>query len=94
MEPRSCRSSASFRGKAQHCQTVSASAPKTSPPVQTARWVASRKAAVAKAIIAGLIEEGEAIAHYQLSKEELKGWVSAYQRNGEVDLRVTRRTKH
>ncbi|WP_350356327.1 DUF1153 domain-containing protein [Leisingera thetidis] len=43
--------------------------------------------------MSGLIEEGEAIARYQLSKEELKGWVSAYQRNGEVDLRVTRRNK-
>ena len=61
------------------------------PPADTSRWVASRKAAVAKAVIAGLIEEGEAIARYQLSEEELKGWVSAYQRQGEDSLKLSKR---
>ncbi|NHM20543.1 DUF1153 domain-containing protein [Tritonibacter mobilis] len=60
------------------------------PPVDTTRWVSSRKATVAKAVIAGLIGEEEAIARYQLSNEELQGWVSAYQKSGERELKATR----
>jgi transposase len=52
--------------------------------------VSSRKATVAKAVIAGLIGEEEAIARFQLSNEELQGWVSAYQKSGERELKATR----
>ncbi len=60
------------------------------PPVDTQRWVASRKAAVVKAIAAGLIDEDEAMAQYALSQEELNSWKQAVARHGPGALKVTR----
>jgi hypothetical protein len=59
------------------------------PPPDTRRWVASRKAAVVKAIVYGLILPEEAIDRYSLSQEEIDSWVGAVQRHGEAALRAT-----
>ncbi len=59
------------------------------PPVDTRRWVASRKAAVVKAIAAGLITAEEACARYTLSDEELQSWQAAILRHGENALKAT-----
>ena len=44
------------------------------PDPMTRRWVASRKAAVVKAVIYGLITEAEARERYALSEEEFALW--------------------
>ena len=59
------------------------------PAVDTRRWVASRKAAVVRAISSGLIGRDEAQKLYGLSEEELEGWCSAVEKHGEVALRAT-----
>ncbi|PKP84462.1 MAG: DUF1153 domain-containing protein [Alphaproteobacteria bacterium HGW-Alphaproteobacteria-2] len=63
------------------------------PAPDTRRWVASRKAAVARAVTHGLITEDEACARYRLSTEELAAWCTAFARDGEAGLRVTRRSR-
>lgn len=45
------------------------------PPVETRRWVASRKAAVVKAVRFGLLSEKQALDRYGLSSEELSEWM-------------------
>ncbi len=60
------------------------------PPSDTCRWVASRKAAVVKAVHGGLITEDEARKRYALSKEEFESWVNAVAYHGEVALKTTR----
>ena len=59
------------------------------PPVETRRWVASRKAAVVRAVSAGLISEEEAIERYELSEEEFASWQSAVENHGETALKAT-----
>lgn len=59
------------------------------PPVDTRRWVASRKATVVKAIVAGLISADEARRRYGLSEEELESWQMAVLHHGEVALKAT-----
>ena len=59
------------------------------PEPSTRRWVASRKAAVVRAINGGLISEAEAIAMYALSSEELQTWRSNVERHGEAALKAT-----
>lgn len=59
------------------------------PPVDTYRWVASRKAAVVKAVLAGLITEEEALRRYALSQEEFAGWKEAVRERGLAGLKVT-----
>ncbi|TCP40951.1 DUF1153 domain-containing protein [Rhodovulum marinum] len=59
------------------------------PPVDTRRWVASRKAAVVKAVAAGLISEAEARERYSLSEEELESWKRAVREHGVRGLKVT-----
>ncbi|TCO69767.1 DUF1153 domain-containing protein [Rhodovulum euryhalinum] len=59
------------------------------PPVDTRRWVASRKAAVVKAVAAGLISEDEALERYSLSEEELDSWRRAVREHGLRGLKVT-----
>ena len=61
------------------------------PAPDTRRWVASRKAAVARAVIHGLITGEEACARYRLSAEELAEWCTAFARDGEAGLQATRR---
>lgn len=59
------------------------------PPPETRRWVASRKAAVVRAVEAGLIPRGTALEMYSLSEEEFSEWENAVRRHGEAALRTT-----
>jgi hypothetical protein len=59
------------------------------PPPDTLRWVASRKAAVIRAVVHGLITREEALARYALSGEEYEEWVRAVAAHGEAGLKVT-----
>ncbi len=58
------------------------------PDPQT-RWVASRKAAVAEAVLYGLMSRDDAISRYGLTDEELDSWVAAINRHGKDALKVT-----
>ncbi|TCP63403.1 uncharacterized protein DUF1153 [Rhodovulum bhavnagarense] len=58
------------------------------PPADTRRWVASRKAAVVKAVLAGLITKAEALDRYALSDEEFSGWTQAVKDHGIEGLKV------
>ena len=59
------------------------------PSEKTRRWVASRKAAVVRAVQHGLITQKEALERYSLSDEEFEGWVSAVTEHGEAALKAT-----
>jgi hypothetical protein len=59
------------------------------PDAETRRWVASRKAAVVRAIANGLITRAEALDTYHLSEEELDAWHVAVERHGESALKAT-----
>jgi len=59
------------------------------PSPGTRRWVASRKAAVVRAVEFGLIEADEALKTYALSEEELREWIHAVTRHGEDALKAT-----
>ncbi|MBU2962293.1 DUF1153 domain-containing protein [Citreicella sp. C3M06] len=59
------------------------------PPVETRRWVASRKAAVVKAVRFGLLSESQAMERYTLSEEELAEWMEAVAHHGEEALKAT-----
>lgn len=59
------------------------------PPSDTQRWVASRKAAVVRGVLYGLITQEEAIQRYGLSAEEFQSWVSAVADHGAEALKAT-----
>ncbi|MHA6267782.1 DUF1153 domain-containing protein [uncultured Aliiroseovarius sp.] len=59
------------------------------PPNDTRRWVASRKAAVVKAVRSGLITQKDAEQMYALSTEELDEWMRAVSEHGEAALKAT-----
>lgn len=59
------------------------------PPADTSRWVVSRKAAVVRAVLSGLIPREEALRRYDLSEDEFQGWVTAVQEHGVGALRAT-----
>ena len=59
------------------------------PDPKTRRWVASRKAAVVRAVDGGLLSGEEACEMYALSEEELAAWHLAVERHGEVALKAT-----
>ena len=59
------------------------------PDTNTRRWVASRKAAVVRAVDAGLLREDEARTKYSLSEEELEAWRDAVHQHGETALKAT-----
>ena len=59
------------------------------PSPSTRRWVARRKAAVVAAVKGGLITAEEARQTWQLSEEELDGWLEAVSRHGINALRTT-----
>lgn len=59
------------------------------PSAKTRRWVASRKAAVVRAVGAGLIQRKEALDKYGLSDEEFKEWENAVTQFGEAALKAT-----
>lgn len=64
------------------------------PPVSTRRWVASRKAAVVRGVLYGLISQNEAIDRYGLSEEEFHEWISAVAEHGEEALKATNVQKY
>jgi len=59
------------------------------PSKKTRRWVASRKAAVVRAVTAGLILRKEALERYALSDEEFSEWETAVDLYGEAALKAT-----
>lgn len=59
------------------------------PPVNTRRWVASRKAAVVRGVIYGLISQDEALERYALTEEEFLEWLKAIKSHGEDGLKAT-----
>lgn len=64
------------------------------PPRDTRRWVASRKAAVVRAVRHGLLAADEACRLYDLSPEELQAWLDAVETHGEGALKATRLQKY
>jgi len=64
------------------------------PAPDTTRWVASRKAAVVRAVRHGLIGRAEALDSYALSDEEFAEWEAAVATHGEGALRVTALQKY
>ncbi|HEV8034373.1 DUF1153 domain-containing protein [Yoonia sp.] len=59
------------------------------PSQKTRRWVASRKAAVVRAVGAGLITRQEALEAYALSEDEFSEWETAVDQHGEAALKAT-----
>jgi hypothetical protein len=59
------------------------------PPVNTGRWVASRKAAVVRAVVSGLITRSDALERYGLSEDEFDSWIRAVSLHGVAALRAT-----
>ncbi|HBS49759.1 MAG TPA: DUF1153 domain-containing protein [Rhodobacteraceae bacterium] len=59
------------------------------PPPETTRWVASRKAAVVRGVLYGLVSRTEAQRIYAISDEEFEGWVNAVADHGEEALKAT-----
>ena len=64
------------------------------PPKDTRRWVASRKAAVVKAVMHGLITRKAALDDYALSDEEFSEWETAVSEHGEGALKATALQKY
>ncbi|MCI5096019.1 MAG: DUF1153 domain-containing protein [Rhodobacteraceae bacterium] len=64
------------------------------PPANTTRWVASRKAAVVRGVVYGLITQSEAAKTYGLSDEEFQSWVKAIADHGEEALKSTALKKY
>ncbi|MCP3971179.1 MAG: DUF1153 domain-containing protein [Rhodobacteraceae bacterium] len=59
------------------------------PPPNTRRWVASRKAAVVKGVVFGLLPLKEALETYRLSEDEFNEWRHAVETHGEAALKAT-----
>ena len=64
------------------------------PAPTTTRWVASRKAAVVRAVAAGLISRKLALETYALSDDEFREWETAVETWGEAALRATALQKY
>lgn len=52
------------------------------------RWVARRKAVVVEAITHGLLARDEAIKRYDLTEEELDGWIKTVVQLGPAALKI------
>ena len=59
------------------------------PPKTTRRWVASRKLAVVRAVLHGLISQADAQTDYGISEEEFQEWLQAVSRHGQDGLKAT-----
>ncbi len=59
------------------------------PSKSTRRWVASRKAAVVRAVNVGLILRNDALERYGLSEDEFCEWENAVAEHGEAALKAT-----
>lgn len=64
------------------------------PSPKTQRWVASRKAAVVKGVVYGLLPLKEALETYGLSEEEFNEWRMAVETHGEAALKATALKKY
>lgn len=64
------------------------------PPDNTRRWVASRKAAVVRGVLYGLLTEEAALKRYSLSDAEFHEWVRAVGKHGEDALKATALQKY
>ncbi|SHJ25798.1 Protein of unknown function [Shimia gijangensis] len=64
------------------------------PPVNTRRWVASRKAAVVRGVLYGLITQAEALDRYGLSDDEFREWLQAVSQHGTDALKATNVQKY
>ncbi|MFG6610592.1 DUF1153 domain-containing protein [Sulfitobacter sp. 1A12057] len=64
------------------------------PSADTRRWVASRKAAVVRGVVYGLITQSEALERYGISDEELMEWLHAVTEHGEAALKATALKKY
>ena len=64
------------------------------PAPDTRRWVASRKAAVVRGVVYGLITQSEALARYGISDEEFMEWLRAVTEHGEAALKATALQKY
>ena len=64
------------------------------PPKNTRRWVASRKAAVVRGVIYGLISEENALENYEISSDEFQEWVQAVSLHGVGALKATSLQKY
>jgi len=64
------------------------------PSAKTRRWVASRKAAVVKGVVFGLLPLKEALDIYGLSEDEFNEWRSAVETHGEAALKATALQKY
>ncbi len=59
------------------------------PSPDTVRWVASRKAAVVRGVLYGLLTQEEALERYALSAEEFAAWLAAITEHGPSALKAT-----
>lgn len=64
------------------------------PPPETRRWVASRKAAVVRGVVYGLITQSEALERYGISDDEFMEWLRAVTEYGEAALKATALQKY
>ncbi len=64
------------------------------PDRNTRRWVASRKAAVVRGVLYGLITEADAEERYGVGRAEFVEWVRAVSEHGEAALRATALQKY
>ena len=64
------------------------------PPVNTVRWVASRKAQVVAAVHAGALSITEACRRYRLSPEEVLEWERLYKAGSLGKPRASARALH
>ncbi|SDG21433.1 DUF1153 domain-containing protein [Sulfitobacter delicatus] len=64
------------------------------PPPETRRWVASRKAAVVRGVVYGLITQSEALERYGISDGEFMEWLRAVTEHGEAALKATALQKY
>lgn len=64
------------------------------PPADTDRWVASRKAAVVRGVVYGLISKEDALRRYSLSEDEFMSWVRAVSTHGVSALKTTQVQKY
>lgn len=59
------------------------------PSTKTRRWVASRKAAVVKAVHSNLVTREDALKMYMLSEDEFESWELAVKIHGIDALKTT-----
>lgn len=64
------------------------------PSPSTRRWVASRKAAVIRGVLYGLISQDEALKLYAISSDEFAEWVHMAAEHGEEALKTTALQKY